>query len=76
MTGVFTRRGTFEHRHTGDGIGGRGRDWSDTSVSQGISVMDDFHQKLGIGKEAFCPTGSNGGMVLLKEISDLELPEL
>lgn len=75
MTGVFIRRGAFEHRDTLEmalveaeiGV----RNWS-----QGISIMDDFHQKLGNGKEGFCPKGSNGSMVLLTEIPDFKLPEL
>lgn len=55
----------LRHRHRGRmPWNNRGRDWSDTTTSQGIPMIDDHHDKLGTGKEVFYPAGFRESMAL------------
>ena len=71
MTGIFIRerRGSLGYRDTEKTQGrslceDEGRDFSDVSTSQRMPRIPRSHQKLGRGKEEFCPKAGSGNVIL------------
>lgn len=77
MAGVLI--GKEEHRETYRGkrpCKDKGRDWSDTDISQGMPRITRCHQNLGRGTEGFFSRAFTGSMVLPIRISDFYFPEV
>ena len=61
--------------HTGEKAD-RNRGWSDVSTGQGMPSCAGKHQKLGRGKEGFCPENQRGRGPADTLILDVWLPAL